>query len=293
MNLKHLEIFKKIAENENLSLSAKELYIAQPALSRILRDIEDEFGYKLFDRVGKTISLNKNGEIVYRYVENLQKNLNSMKNELNETNSRESSVVNISFRVASKILPEILDTFYKAHQDISLKVFQINHPSKSLPEFDIIIDSVSEKELKDNSGKIILLKEDILMAIPKNNPLALKEEIFLNDLKDYSCTILNEFSSLGKIIRQELKEKGFEPEIIFESDNPFMIRDFLKLNLSYSFVPEKTWLIEKDFSNMVLKKIKDFNCSRNIYLSHGDREYISNSAREFEKHIREYFLKYI
>lgn len=292
MNIKHLEIFKKIAESENLSRTAEELYIAQPALSRILKDIEEEIGYRLFDRNGRNISLNKNGEIVYRHIKSLQNNLNSMQNELKESNMGEAATVNISFRVASKILPEILETFYKKHKDISLKVYQVNQISKSLPEFDIVIDSVSEKEIPEKKGNILLLKEDILLAVPKTSSLSEKEKINLKDLKGYPCSLLNEFSSLGKIIRKELKEKDFEPEIIFESDNPFMIRDFLKLDLSYSFVPGKTWLIEEEYENLVLKKLGDFNCTRYIFLSHGQNEYISKSAHELEKHLREYFKKY-
>jgi hypothetical protein len=68
-----------------------------------------------------------------------------------------------------------------------------------------------------------------------------------------------------------------------------MIRDFLKLDLSYSFVPEKTWSLKKDFPNLVLREVEDFSCNRYLYLSYGQNEYISQAAKEFSSHVKAYF----
>lgn len=288
MNFNQLEIFQKTAETENMSKAAKELFIAQPTLSRVIKELEIELGYPLFDRNGKQITLNKNGEILYKHVKHLQYDFSQMRNELLEANEKTSSFINVSFRVASKILPDILELFYKKNPNITLKVYQVNQVTKSLPEFDVVIDSdlaISAPHKDD----VLLLEEPVLLALPKDHPLLKKEKIVLSDLKGQPCCLLNEFSSLGKMIRSELTQKKFTPDIIFESDNPFMIRDFLKLNLSYSFVPSKTWSITKDFPDIKLRELDDFNCSRNIFLSYGKNKYISLATKEFVRHVKEYF----
>ena len=53
MNLKYLQYLLHVAETENISQSARELFIAQPALSRLIAEAEKELGYPLFDRLGK------------------------------------------------------------------------------------------------------------------------------------------------------------------------------------------------------------------------------------------------
>ena len=63
MELDKLRYFKRIAELENISKVAKEVNIAQSALSRMLKSLEDEFHAPLFDRRGKNIYLNENGSI--------------------------------------------------------------------------------------------------------------------------------------------------------------------------------------------------------------------------------------
>jgi hypothetical protein len=81
------------------------------------------------------------------------------------------------------------------------------------------------------------------------------------------------------------------PHIIFEIDNPHMIRDFLSLIISYSFVPENTWLIKKDFPNLVLREVNDFSCNRYIFIKNGQNIYLSQIAKEFMKHVTDYFKK--
>lgn len=288
MNFKQLEFFRKTAELENISKAAKELFIAQPALSKAIKDLEKELGYTLFDRVGKQIRLNQNGEILYKHILHLQYDFSHMESELRELNEQKPGSVHVSFRVASRLLPDILCSFYAKYPDFNLKVYQINQVTKSLPEFDIIIDSQPVNHLYSHT-ELLLQQEAILLALPITHPLAKKEEISLTDLNKEPCALLNEFSSLGKLIRTELASHFFMPNIIFESDNPYMIRDFLNLNIAYCFVPAKTWQIKEHFPDLVLREVSDFVCSRNLYISYGKSEYVSKSANSFVRHVKDYF----
>ena len=61
MELRHLIYFKKVAELQHITKAADELLIAQPALSKVIRQLEEELNAPLFDRKGKNIILNANG----------------------------------------------------------------------------------------------------------------------------------------------------------------------------------------------------------------------------------------
>lgn len=291
MTLKQLQFFKRIAELENISKAANELYIAQPALSKAIKDLEKDLGYSLFNRNGKRITLNSNGEILYRYATQIQADLCQLENELSELNKQKNASVNVSVRVASKLLPDILRTFYSKNPNTNLKIFQINHPLKDQPSYDIIIDSTDKNTYDSSKQQQLILDERIMLAIPKSYPLAKKDVIRLNDLHGLPCCLLNEFSSLGKMVRAKLTEKMFTPNVIFESDSPHMIREFLEMNLSYSFVPEKTWELKKAYPNLILREISDFDCHRYIYLTYNQKEYLSQSATRFASHVIEYFAQ--
>src|ERR1700677_4739676 len=66
MELRHLRYFVAVAEDENISRAALKLHVSQPGVSRQLQDLEDEIGFRLFERRGKTVRLTAAGKIFSR-----------------------------------------------------------------------------------------------------------------------------------------------------------------------------------------------------------------------------------
>ena len=64
---KKLLYFVEVCKTENISTAAKNLFIAQPALSKTIQDLETDLGYPLFERQGRHILLNENGRLFYQY----------------------------------------------------------------------------------------------------------------------------------------------------------------------------------------------------------------------------------
>jgi len=66
MELRHLRYFVRVAEAENVSRAALKLHISQPAVSRQVRDLEDEVGLPLLKRAGKSVRLTRSGTKIQR-----------------------------------------------------------------------------------------------------------------------------------------------------------------------------------------------------------------------------------
>ena len=62
MELRHLRYFVAVAETENVSRAAVKLHVSQPALSRQIRDLEEELGFPLFERSAKSVRLTEAGK---------------------------------------------------------------------------------------------------------------------------------------------------------------------------------------------------------------------------------------
>lgn len=69
MELRQLQYFLAIAECENMTQAAKMIHISQPSLSANLRDLEQELGFQLFNRMGKRLELNDSGRYYAKRVQ--------------------------------------------------------------------------------------------------------------------------------------------------------------------------------------------------------------------------------
>src|SRR5438132_12413214 len=63
MELRHLPYFVAVAEAENVSRAALKVHVSQPALSRQIRDLEDELGFSLLERSAKSVHLTEAGKV--------------------------------------------------------------------------------------------------------------------------------------------------------------------------------------------------------------------------------------
>jgi DNA-binding transcriptional LysR family regulator len=63
MELRHLRYFVAVAEAENVSRAALKLHVSQPGISNQVHDLEDEIGFALFERTGKSVRLSAAGKI--------------------------------------------------------------------------------------------------------------------------------------------------------------------------------------------------------------------------------------
>jgi len=66
MELRHLKYFIAVAEEENISRAAEKLHVAQPSLSRQIRDLEEELGIALFERTPRSIKLTEGDDFSSR-----------------------------------------------------------------------------------------------------------------------------------------------------------------------------------------------------------------------------------
>ena len=287
MDFLTLERFKKVAELEHLTEAAKQLHIAQPALSRTISKLEAELGVPLFDRSNRQIALNDYGRIVLRHTGIIFDELASMQNEIKDQRGRKSHNVNISLYAASKTIPDLIKEFNRKYPNIVLKIKQENLDG-ALENVDIIIDSSANPSTSDNG--VVLLEEEILLALPANHPISQKKQIQLWEVSQLDFICLPKGKGLRKITDEYCRLAGFTPNVILECDSPEMTRELISVGIGAAFIPEVTWnLGESD--NVVLKTISGPVCKRYINLIYQKSSYITTASILFRDFTKSYFQK--
>lgn len=286
MDLLQLKYFKTVAKFENVTKAANELYIAQPALSKTISHLEKELGVNLFDRRGKYIHLNEYGKAFLEKVNIALDVLEDGRREIKDLQGKELGDIRLVFLAASTIIPELLSEFCKLHPHIRFQLFQHFSRDANNSDFDLCISSSCGDKKKNNS--MALLTEEIYLAVPLNHPLAKKKSISLIEASNENFISLKPGKGLREITDEFCKKAGFNPRIIFESDDPSTVRGLIKAGQGVAFIPQVSWGSSIGDS-MALLHIKYPKCKRTIFISWLENRYLSKTTLLFREFAVEYF----
>lgn len=288
MDIHALTHFKKTAELQHMTRAAEELHVAQPALSRTITQLEKELNVSLFDRVGKNIVLSQYGEILLKHTNRILQEMEDIRAELQDAREESTHTVTLSMYAASKLLPGLVISFKEQYPAIRLKIIQENI-NKELPNgCDLTI--YASMHPSDTNSSVTLIEEEIFLALPETNPLAKEPSLHLSQVADEEFIGLQKDKSLRTITDAYCQIAGFEPTVIFESDNPDTVRGLIQAGIGISFIPAITWAGTNSF-NQMLVPISFPVCRRYINLSWRENAYLSRSAILFRDFVQEYFKK--
>ena len=171
-----LEAFLSVIQNGSLSKAAIELYITQPALSRRIKNLENELGYELFKRGKgkKEVELTSQGELFLPLARKYLSLLKEAK-QIKNNDQKETFLLASIGSVSTYLLPSILQTFLKQNDYIKL-CFHIYHSFevyKYVEEKQVDLAIVSHQMYYKNIQTIPLFSEEMVLVSKKQytNPV--------------------------------------------------------------------------------------------------------------------------
>lgn len=253
MNTQCLDYMIAIAEEKSLTRAADRLLVTQPALTRQLKQLEEEYGTKLFSRHKNEMQLTDAGKV---YVNGARSVLSIYENALKEIGGlRKSGRKRISMVYNNALLPEfsteILPGFRKMHSDIMLSTIDGN---ASIAK-DYLINGMADLAVVATSNP----SHSMLEYIPVR-----EDELMLVLPQDHPC--VGKFRHYG-VDFQLLKEEHF---ILNQVNSHFRTMEGNILE-NYQFTPN------------VLCEISDLNASRNMVMNHRGIAFLPKSMIEKEK----------
>ena len=212
MNLYHLRYFVTLAHLEHYTKAADVLAITQPSLSHAISSLEEELGVKLFEKNGRNVSLTKYGKSFLEDVEQTLNRLDSSVNGLQLAGKGEGQI-DVAFlrTLGVDFMPKIIRSFLNANKG---KQIHFNLFCDKVLTGDIL---TGLKEKKYDIGFcskfddepliefIPVAKQDLVVIVPPEHPLAEKSEIHLEETLPYKQIIFKKRSGLRQIIDQLFK----------------------------------------------------------------------------------------
>ena len=213
---RRLQVFHTVARLLSFTKAAETLHMTQPAVTFQVRQLEDYFNTRLFDRTHNRISLTQAGERVFEYSERILDLYGEMDNSVRELTGEISGVLMLgaSTTIAEYMLPEMLGQFKKKYPNlvVRLKVGNTDGVVQMI-ENNVIDLGIVEAPVLNKKLQVELCRNDeLVLVVPPKHPLSGKASVSLREIVEYPYIWREEGSGTREVIRDQLEHAGINPD---------------------------------------------------------------------------------
>ncbi len=289
MDIKHLQYFLEVARLNSFSRAADELFITQPTISKMIKNLEQELGVVLFDRSRKQLTLTDAGRVILEHAKLVDHAMKNLGTELDNLFGLKKGQIRIG-------LPPIFDAhhflkiageFHEKYPGITFQL--VEDGSKKIEEavesnqLDVgIIVLPTRTELFDYFS---IMEEDLKLILPTSHPLAEKEEVQLADLSQESFILFNKDFALNDRIILSCNNLGFQPTIVSQSSQKSFIKEMVSSKLGIALLPES--ICHHLPENVTAVKVVNPSISWKLAMIWSKEQYLSYAAKEWITFIKQ------
>jgi DNA-binding transcriptional LysR family regulator len=245
MELRHLRYFVAVAEELSFTKAAEKLRLAQPSLTRQVRNLEDEIGVRLLDRTKNRVSLTDEGRAFLFDSRKLLAMCAESVASVQRMHRGESTQLNIGYvaNIHYGLLPATLGAFRKLHPGVALNLFDM----RSSEQFDALASRKIDlgfvglrPELAGQDFRSECVAHDtMLVALPTRHPLAKKPKLPLAELAAQFFIGMSAKAHPGarQWLMETCRTAGFDAKILQEADTELAAIRFVADGLGVALMP--------------------------------------------------------
>lgn len=283
---RRLQVFHTVARFLSFTKAAETLHMTQPAVTFQVRQLEEYFNTRLFDRTHNRINLTDAGKKVYEYSEKIFELYYEMENCVKELTGEVSGILIIgaSTTIAEYMLPALLGDFKANHSDVAIRLKVGNSDDiVSMVETNIIDLGVVESPVHNKNLAVELWCLDQLVAIvPLKHALAHEESIPVHKLVEYPYICREEGSGTREVINEYLHTAGLNPRnlnIVMELGNPEAIKRAVEAGMGISVISKASISKEVQLKTLVGIKLEPI-LERPFYFVHQKQKFRVRAMEE-------------
>ena len=256
-SLNSLIVFHEVAKHKNFSKAAEELFISQPAVTKHIKELERKVGLGLIQRRRGGFSLTEGGEILFKYTHKISTHLMEIETLLENLKKDYQGILKIGTTesYSKGLMPKLLAGFQTSFPfiKIALDVGNSEEIEKSLLFYknDLVLIAVTKGSPRFES--IPFLKEELVLIVSPNHPLAKKHSVSLKELEKYPLIIRAKGSTTRRIILQAFQEVGIHPSLLIEAGSSEFIKQWVSEGKGVSIIVKRT--VEDEEKRKIIKTI--------------------------------------
>ena len=279
MDVWHLNIFKEVVYHKSFSLAARAVALTQPTVSSHIKELENHFGCRLLDRLGREVLPTRAGELLYTHAKKI----------LAQFAETESAMAGFLGKISGRldlggstipggyILPRVIGRFLAHHENVNISLIVgdtaqiIENIIASKIEFGVV-------GARSESGRIVqtrLIEDDMRLIVPAEHQWAHKNQVSFDMMRAEPFIIREAGSGTRKSLQRRVAEMGGDIgqlNIIAEMGNTAAVIQGIKNRIGISILSPVAISDELTAGTLKALRVTGMRLKRYFYLTvHQDR----------------------
>jgi DNA-binding transcriptional LysR family regulator len=268
-----LKVFLTVAARLSFTKAASELFITQPAVSKHIRELEEEYKIKLFERNGSKIAVTKAGHLLLQHTKRLFEIYRDIDFDMSALIHEQRGLLRVgaSTTLSQYIIPPVLARFHQKMKEVKITLINGNTEQieKSLLEKEIEVGIV-EGQLKNKGIKYTpFLKDELVLVCKANHSLSKKNEITKEDLLKMQFLMREQGSGTLEVIEYGLKTFNVsldQLDVQMQLGSTESIKSYLLNSNCVAFISIHAVSKELKNNQLTILDIKNLSIERNFYI---------------------------
>jgi DNA-binding transcriptional LysR family regulator len=259
---RRLQVFHTVARLLSFTKAAETLHMTQPAVTFQIRQLEEYFNTRLFDRTHNKISLTAAGERVFEYADRIISLYSEMDSKVREMTGDVSGILIIgaSTTIAEYVLPLLLGEFKEKHTGINIRLRVSNSTGivHMVEDNSVDVGIVESPVSNKNLAVEVCWHDKLVLICPPQHPLAKKTKITAEDLSGFPFICREEGSGTREFTVEYLaahKMTLHDLNISLEVGNPEAVKSAVEAGLGVSIVSQATVVKELKLASLAARPL--------------------------------------
>lgn len=256
MTITQLSTFLKITEMNSFSAAANSLGYAQSTVTTQIKQLEDELGCVLFERLGKTISLTSSGERLIAYAEKMLQLEREIRLDVtDEENPAGILKLGVSESLCISRFPKTLMEYKKDNPRTEIRIQFVMHDNipELLQKGELDLVYTLNPLIEDERVRILHKKREKLGFYVSPDHSMAGRTIREEDLKDVPLLLTGHNCNFRHMLVSDLEKNGILPKIVLETSSKEVLKQFAAGGFGVAFIPDMA--AEAEQKNGKLKRL--------------------------------------
>jgi len=289
ISFKHL-IFLEVARQKNFTKASEVLFLSQPAISKNIQSLENEYQCKLFERHGKKAELTAIGKVLFQKLEKIEAIQEQAAFEMSvlkgELEAKGMLKLGASTTVALYIVPAIISAFHKQYPQVQISLLNRNSNN--------VLDALLQKIINigiiegPKKSKEVIYKpfvaDKVIAVCNSKSQLAKLKTLSIADLRNVPIALREKGSGTLDALTQELMKHNVaitDLQVNVRLGGTEALKNFLLESDALGFLPERAVAKEVKNKELAVVKINDLEIVRTFYFVERKGEGVNALSKKF------------